>query len=331
MSAEPFYPYRLSSQGQFSLFLSLKRCARVHLQCVCGCSPGCPLSHWKWPPSPLNRGAVKLREVRPPLRCEWVQKALNTTELPQAHIDFLAEARVLGRGNWKRQQGQAGGSDLRNCPSPTDLSQVWADVVEVLGVGGRLLPCNRRELACATEPLQWKDAFVGLLEDQTNVYLISELLRRAACVAHWQTMRDRKPESSAVSSLSACLTDSLHERMAHSFFIRLVWNTTRTLLSAIVCSGMQYKFTWQGSSEDLSPQSKHFFWPWCFISPHPETSNTPSPQEPQLGKSLCNSRTTIERQVPSLNACRFAGHFVVFIKHLKWKLLKQCFPCNAWN
>lgn len=118
MSAEPFYPYRLSSRGQFSLPVSeaVRSCASPVCLCVFAWLPAKSL---EMTTSPLNRGTVKLREVRPPLRCEWAQKALNTTELPRAHIDFLAEARVLGRGNWKRQQGQAGGSDLPNCPSPT--------------------------------------------------------------------------------------------------------------------------------------------------------------------------------------------------------------------
>lgn len=143
-------------------------------------------------------------------------------------------------------------------PHSADLSQVWADVVEVVGdayylatEGSWVVPLSRSKR---------KDDFVSLLEDQTNVFLISEFLRRATCAAHWQTMRDRKPESSAVSSLAACLTNSLHERiLSWLFFICLVWNTTRTLLSSVVYSGMKYKFMWHGSSEDSSGAGKKYF------------------------------------------------------------------------
>lgn len=65
---------------------------------------------------PLNRDTVNWREVRPFLWCEWVQKALNTTELPQAHIDFLAERRLLGGGAGKDNRKAGGFLDSPSRP-----------------------------------------------------------------------------------------------------------------------------------------------------------------------------------------------------------------------
>lgn len=257
LSLPPFF------RGQFSLPVSEAVLACASPVCLCVFA-WLPAKSLEMTTSPLNRGTVKLREVRPPLRCEWVQKALNTTELPRAHIDFLAEARVLGRGNWKRQQGQAGGADLRNCPSPTTAptAQIyhrcgrmwwrwWGTPITLQPKGAGL--CHSRAAPNGKTILSvcWK------IKRMSSLSLNSweeQHLRRID--KRWETESQRALRFPPWLPVWQILFMSA---FSHGFFICLVWNTTRMLLSSVVYSGMKYKFMRHGSSEDSSGAGKKYF------------------------------------------------------------------------
>lgn len=176
---EPFYLYRLLSWGQFSLPSSW--CGACTC-CACASSRSESLgmtAFCRWTVT-LSTGARWGHF----LWCEWVQKALNTTELPQAHIDFLAERRLLGGGAGKDNRKAGGFLESPSCPLQ-HKSIVGERTTKTL-------PRHRREQGYATEPHQLKDDFLALFEYKTNVLFVSELLRSAVCVRLWQTTKDRK-------------------------------------------------------------------------------------------------------------------------------------------
>lgn len=316
MSAEPFYPYRLSSRGQFSLPVSeaVRACASPVCLCVFVWLLAKSL---EMTTSPLNRGTVKLREVRPPLRCEWVQKALNTTELPRAHIDFLAEARVLGQGNWKRQQGQAGGLDLRNCPSPTTAptAQIYHR-------------CGRMWWRWWGTPITLQPKGAGLCHwaAPTERRFCQSVGRSNECLPYlWipekSNMCGALTESQrALSSLSACLTNSLHERI-FSWLLYLPCLEHDEDVIVICCvfrNEIQIHVTWIFGG--FVRCREKIFWLWRIISA--QTRNIKCSFSlffwGGLPKSLYNSRATDAHQVPSLRACSCCRPFCCF--HLTYNI-----------